>query len=222
MNRRKNIITKLLKRDKRWNLKKNGGLKTQYISKEYQDKLAVLTAQDIVDYWYSDKMKKSWFNSTLELDMLIKKEYEFVWESALRGWLTDWEKTAIGCLALAIIFDQFPLNMFRGKAKSFQTEENAVKVTKLAIEQGFLAQLKTEQLAFLIMPLMHSENLTDQDLSVELFKKYNLTENLKFAEHHREIVKTYGRFPHRNQILDRKNSKNEQNYLAIQSPFNSY
>lgn len=214
MNRKKKIITKLNKHYKRAKIKKNGGGKSQYISKDDQKKLAMTSPKDIIDYWYSDKIKAGWFNSTIELDTEIKTKYEFLWESGLKGFIDNWQDTAEGCLALAIIFDQLPLNMFRGKAKSYQTESNAIKITKHAIEQNFLTELKKEQLAFIIMPLMHSENLEDQNLSVELFKKYNLVENLIFAEQHQKIIQTFGRFPHRNQILDRNSSKKEQDYLV--------
>ena len=181
--------------------------------------MAETSAKEVIDYWYSDKIKASWFNSTPQIDVEIKTKYEFLWESALKGLVDNWQQTAEGCLALCIIFDQLPLNMYRGKAKSFQTERKAIKITKYAIEQGFLTNIKAEQLAFIIMPLMHSENLDDQNLSVELFKQYNLTENISFAEHHQNIIKTYGRFPHRNQILERKTTKKEQKYLNSEKAF---
>ena len=130
-----------------------------------------ITPQLIIEYWYSDEVKSKWFNSTDKLDKEIKEKFEPVWKAAIRGEYKHWKETAQGCLALAIIFDQFPLNMFRGDVKSFSTESMAVKVSKHAIEQGFDQELGKENVTFLYMPLMHSENIDDQNLSVSLFEK---------------------------------------------------
>ncbi|OZB83143.1 MAG: hypothetical protein B7X28_02610 [Halothiobacillus sp. 13-55-253] len=146
---------------------------------------------DILDYWYSDFMQKHWFASTPALDEL----------------------------ALVIVLDQFPLNMFRGKPESFRTERKAIDVTLNALKKGFDKQLSKDRLSFLFMPLMHSEKLEEQDLSVALFHRYGLTGNIKFAEHHREIVRMYGRFPHRNAILGRKSIPAEIEYLASKDAF---
>jgi uncharacterized protein (DUF924 family) len=177
------------------------------------------TPQTILDYWYSDRVKKHWFSSTEELDKEIKEKYESVWKSAIRGELNDWKKSAEGCLALAIIFDQFPLNMFRGEVESFSTEAMAVKVSKLAIGKGFDQEIEKDKVAFLYMPLMHSENIDDQNLSVSLFEKAGLEENAKFAKHHRGIVQQFGRFPHRNEILQRESSQSEIDYLNSDEAF---
>ena len=178
-----------------------------------------VTPESIIEYWYSDKIKSGWFNSTEKLDKEIKDNYEYVWKNAIRGEYKDWKNTAEGCLALAIICDQFPLNMFRGEVESFSTETMAVKVAKHAIEKGFDQAINKEQLAFLYMPLMHSENIDDQNLSVNLFKKSGLIENWKFAKHHRGIVEKFGRFPHRNKILQRESSQDEIDYLNSDQAF---
>ena len=174
---------------------------------------------EIIDYWYSDRIKKHWFSSTPDLDNEIRNRYENLWERASAGELDEWINTPEGCLALVIILDQFPLNMFRGQAKSFQTENKAIEVARIAIKNDFAEKLSIDRLSFLIMPLMHSENIEDQDLSVNLFEKYKLTSNLKFAQHHRSIVKKYGRFPHRNKILGRKNTSAENEYLMSNNAF---
>ena len=133
--------------------------------------------------------------------------------------MNDWKDSAEGCLALAIIFDQLPLNMFRGEVKSFSTESMAVKVSKHAIDNGFDELTGTDKLAFLYMPLMHSENIDDQNLSVSLFEKAGLEDNAKFARHHRGIVEKFGRFPHRNEILQRESSQDEIDYLNSDEAF---
>jgi len=173
----------------------------------------------VIDYWYSEEVRKHWFSSTPELDNGIKNNYENLWENAGSGKLDEWKQTAEGCLALAIILDQMPLNMFRNTAKCFKTERKAIEITLFAIDNGFDKKINNDKLPFLIMPLMHSEILADQDLSVKLFEKYNLHSNLRFAQHHREIIRKYSRFPHRNKILGRESTKEELEYLASENSF---
>ncbi|MDH5180583.1 MAG: DUF924 domain-containing protein [Gammaproteobacteria bacterium] len=178
-----------------------------------------MNPMQIIDYWYSDEMRKHWFASTPELDYEIKSNYEKIWESAGAGNLDEWRNTPEGCLALTIILDQMPLNMFRGTARSFATEGKAVEVALFAVENDFDEQISADKLPFLFMPFMHSENLEHQDLSVKLFSKHNLQDSLKFALHHRDIVLKYGRFPHRNKILGRESTKEEMEYLASEDSF---
>ena len=172
---------------------------------------------DVIKYWFSEKSRQHWFSSTPEMDNEIKQRYGQLWTSAASGELNDWQDSPQGCLALIIVLDQFPLNMFRGKAKSFQTEEMAVEVALKAIKKGYDEILNTEELLFLFMPLMDSENLEHQDIQVKLFEKYDF--NDEYSKHHRNIVKRFGRFPHRNDILGRKSSKDEVEYLLSDSAF---
>lgn len=175
---------------------------------------------DIIDFWFSERMRKHWFNSTPEIDAELKTKFASLWQRAAAGELDTWMTSADGCLALCIVLDQLPLNMFRAQPKSFSTETQAVEVTLFAIEQGFDKQIAKDQLSFLFMPLMHSENSEHQDLSVKKFTEFDLTGNIRFAEHHRGIVKQFGRFPHRNAILGRDSSAKEVDYLNSKHAFN--
>jgi len=179
----------------------------------------LLTPESIIEFWYAEEVKKKWFNSDSQFDEKIKSNYEESWENALRGEYISWSESAIGCLALVIILDQFPLNMFRGEVKSFSSEAMAIKIAKKAIEREFDKEIEIEKLSFLYMPLMHSENMDDQNQCVELFEQAGLKENARFAKHHRDIVKAYGRFPHRNKILQRQSSEKEVNYLNSEDAF---
>ena len=172
---------------------------------------------DVIDYWFSEKSKQFWFASTPSIDKEITSRYETVWEKAASGGLSSWGETADGSVALIIILDQFPLNMFRGKAKGFKTESIAVEVALNAIDNGFDEEMDNEKLLFLFMPLMHSENLDHQNLQVYLFEKYNF--NLEFSKHHRDLVKKFGRFPHRNEILGRMSTMEELDYLLSDNAF---
>jgi uncharacterized protein (DUF924 family) len=179
----------------------------------------MLTPQDILDFWYAEDMRSKWFASTPQLDSAIRARFESLWEAAVRGELAAWRSSPEGCLALAIILDQFPLNMFRGTAQSFSSEGQAIALAKHAIAQGYDRQIDKAQLAFLYLPLMHSEDLADQDLSVELFAAAGLENNLHFAQHHRDIVRRFGRFPHRNAILGRASTPQEIAYLNSPEAF---
>jgi uncharacterized protein (DUF924 family) len=130
-----------------------------------------------------------------------------------------WKQTAEGCLALILLFDQFPLNMFRGTAESFATEAQAIELTLYGIEHGYDDQLPDKQLNFFYMPLMHSESLVHQKLAVEKFIQVGLDANIRFAKHHRDIIERFGRFPHRNMILDRESSPAELDYLKSKEAF---
>ena len=172
---------------------------------------------DVIKYWFSEKSRQHWFSSTPEIDNEIKRRYETLWMSAASGELDDWQDSPQCCLALIIVLDQFPLNMFRGETKGFQTEKIAVEVALKAIDNGFDENLNTEELLFLFMPLMHSENLEHQNMQVKLFEKYDFKD--EYSKQHRNIVKRCRRFPHRNDILGRKSTADEIEYLLSDSAF---
>jgi len=178
-----------------------------------------MIAEEIIRFWYSERIKKQWFNSSVALDTEIRENYESIWQLALDDKLSDWSDSAQGCLALAIILDQFPLNMFRGSPKAFSSEAKAIAISHLAIAKDYLKQIPSAQLSFLIMPLMHSEDLAEQKLSVQMFEKYQLKNNIRFAHHHHDLIKRFGRFPHRNKILGRENTAEEMAYLNSSNAF---
>lgn len=179
----------------------------------------MITPQDILEFWFAADMRSKWFASTPQLDASIKEQFEPTWEAAVNGELDDWLSNPDGCLALAIVLDQFPLNMFRGTAKSFSSEAKSRDVARHAIGQGYDKQIDPSRLAFLYMPFMHSEDLAGQDFSVQLFEAAGLENNLRFAKHHRELVRRFGRFPHRNAILGRTSTPEELDYLNSTEAF---
>ncbi|MDH3947825.1 MAG: DUF924 domain-containing protein [Gammaproteobacteria bacterium] len=177
------------------------------------------SADSIVEFWFSDKVRPLWFQSTPEFDAELRDRFESVWQQAAAGKLDIWATTVEGALALVIVLDQFPLNMFRGDALCFSTEAKSREIANLAIENNLDVDLTDEQKAFLYMPFMHSESLVDQDKSVALYEAAGLAENLKFAKHHRDIVRRFGRFPHRNEILGRPSTEEELAYLQSDEAF---
>ncbi len=174
---------------------------------------------EIVDYWFSEPVAKLWFKSTPQFDRQLRDSYETLWQRARDGELEHWRDSAIGCLALVILLDQLPLNMFRGEARCYSTEAASIEVARHALAQGFDRELEGKQRAFLYMPFMHSEALEDQELALQLFDQPGLEDNLRFARHHHDIVQRFGRFPHRNEALGRVNTPAENEYLQSKEAF---
>lgn len=181
--------------------------------------MTLATSDDVLAFWFSEPVKPLWFDSTPEFDKELQDKYLGTYQAALNGELSEWEKSPQGALALVICLDQFALNMFRGKVEGFAGEEPSRQVAARAIERGFDKSLDEVQKGFLYMPYMHSEDLTDQDRVVELFTLAGMENNLKWANHHRDIVKRFGRFPHRNAILGRQSTPEEIAYLQSDEAF---
>ena len=175
--------------------------------------------QALVDFWFSETASQYWFKSTEAFDRQLRDDYAGLWQQAKDGQLDSWEAQPMGCLALVILLDQLPLNMFRGTAKSFSTEAQSRQVAALAIDRGFDVDMDSKQKGFLYMPFMHSEDLQDQERSVDLFEQPGLEDNYRFAKHHYGIVERFGRFPHRNEILGRESSGAEIEYLNSKQGF---
>ncbi|MDX1823596.1 MAG: DUF924 family protein [Thiohalomonadales bacterium] len=173
----------------------------------------------IVEFWFSDAVRPLWFNSTLEFDKQLRDRFEPVWQQAVQGKLDSWAENAEGALALVILLDQIPLNIYRGDPRSFSTEAKARDIAARVIEKSWDRELTDEQKAFLYMPFMHSESLEDQNRSVKLYEAAGLKDNLKFAKHHRDLIHRFGRFPHRNKILGRQSTAAENTYLASDEAF---
>ena len=179
----------------------------------------MITPDDVLTLWFSERVKSLWFDSTPEFDQELRDKFQDTYRAALEGELSDWERSAEGALALVICLDQFPLNMFRGKPESFAGEALSRQVSARAIDRGFDQELEGPRKAFLYLPFMHSEDMEDQDRVVELFDRAGLENNLHWAKHHREIVRRFGRFPHRNAILGRDSTPEELGYLASDEAF---
>lgn len=175
--------------------------------------------QEIITFWFSERARPMWFNSTAEFDEEVRERFLATWQAAAAGELDSWQEHPEGALALVIVLDQFPLHMFRGKPESFSTSERALAVATEAVDRGMDGELENAQLPFLYLPLMHSERMADQDRSVALFETPGLEDNLRFARHHRELIRRFGRFPHRNAILGRSSTAEELEYLNSKEAF---
>jgi len=174
---------------------------------------------EVVAFWFAEDVKPLWFAATPEFDKALRERFLTTYRAAANEQLQEWEETASGALALVIVLDQFPLNMFRGQPESFVTEAASREVADRAIARGFDQELPLEQRQFLYLPFMHSEALADQDRSVRLYEQPGLEDNLRYAHHHRDLIRRFGRFPHRNAILGRVSTAEESAYLASSEAF---
>lgn len=172
-----------------------------------------------LDFWFSEETAKRWFRSTPEFDEMLRQRYEVDVIAALENRLDDLAQSVEGALALVILLDQLPLNIYRGQPQSFAGEAKAREVAGAAIERGWDKNLGDKQKAFLYIPFMHSEDPDDQDRSVALYRAAGLKDNLRWAEHHRNIVQRFGRFPHRNVILGRNSTQEEIAWLQSEEAF---
>jgi uncharacterized protein (DUF924 family) len=178
------------------------------------------TPEDILDFWFSERTRPLWFAKEPDFDEAIRRRFMMTFQAAAEGRLADWEKAPYSALALVIVLDQVPLNMFRHSPHAFSTEAEALRVAKAAVAQGFDCELTDEQKQFLYLPFMHSENREDQQRSVALFAAAGLKDALQYAIGHKEIVDRFGRFPHRNRILGRESTPEEIEFL--QQPGSSF
>ncbi|HEY5804738.1 MAG TPA: DUF924 family protein [Lysobacter sp.] len=173
------------------------------------------TPHDILTFW-QDAGYERWFSRDEVFDARCREEWLATHHRAARRELDDWMDTAEGALALAILLDQIPRNVFRGSGHAYATDPLARRYAALAIERGFDHQVDPALRVFLYMPFEHSEVLADQERSVELAASIggDAGQNyLDYARRHRDVIARFGRFPHRNRELGRINTAEEQDYL---------
>lgn len=168
----------------------------------------------ILDFWFSEQSRPLWFTRDDAFDRTIAEHFQQDYRRVADGDLSAFPPTPEGALALVILLDQFPRNMFRGDARSFATDAAARATAEGAIKAGFDTGLTGEQRQFLYMPFMHSEDLEDQKHCVRLFMtRGDSGSALDFAVRHLRIVERFGRFPHRNAVLGRESTAEERAFL---------
>ena len=167
---------------------------------------------DILAFW-RDAGPERWYKRDDGFDAEVRRHYLALWRQAAAGELASWEASDDGALALIIVLDQFPRNMFRGDAETYASDAQAREVAQRAVGRGVDARVEPALRQFLYLPFMHSEQLPDQLRCIELSRKAGDAENLKWAEHHAGIIRRFGRFPHRNRILGRATTPDEQAFL---------
>ncbi|MEX0840960.1 MAG: DUF924 family protein [Xanthobacteraceae bacterium] len=168
--------------------------------------------ESILAFWFEAGPKK-WFTKDAAFDAEIREKFRPTYEAAAQGQLAGREATAEGALALTIVLDQFPRNIFRGSPRAFATDASARGVADRAITRGFDRQMELPKRNFFYLPFMHSENLADQERCIDLCRQAGDENTLKYAELHADIIRRFGRFPHRNAVLGRTTTPEEQAFL---------
>jgi uncharacterized protein (DUF924 family) len=180
-----------------------------------------MTADDVLAFWFrgdNGAFREQWFKKDAAFDAAIRERFGLAVEAARDGALDSWAATADGALALVILLDQFPRNIHRGSHLAFAGDAHARHIARAAIAAGMEAGLTRVQRCFLYLPFEHSEEAEDQDLSVRLFATVaddpQMPTVLDYAERHREVIRRFGRFPHRNAALGRESTAEETTWLA--------
>ncbi|QFR34580.1 DUF924 family protein [Ancylobacter sp. TS-1] len=168
---------------------------------------------DILDFWRAAGPER-WFEKDDAFDAAIRARFLDAYEAAAAGELDGWEETAEGSYALILLLDQFPRNLFRGSPRAFATDAAARNVADRAVARGFDRAFDLPERRFLYMPFMHSEELADQERCLALCEAADDPEGVHHAVVHRDIIRDFGRFPHRNPVLGRDSSDEEHAFLA--------
>lgn len=169
-------------------------------------------ATAILDFWREAGPEK-WFAKDDAFDALIRRRFLVEVEAAARGELNAWEETPEGVYALLLLLDQFPRNLYRGSSQAFAADPLALAVAERAIARDFDRAFENPERRFIYMPFMHSEDLADQQRCIALCEAADDPEGVKFAVIHRDIIRDFGRFPHRNPVLGRQSSAEERRFL---------
>ena len=181
-----------------------------------QKEREIATVKDILHFWFEESTPKEWFTKSDEFDAQIKTRFGADYDTVAAGGFSDWRASASGCIALCILLDQFPRNMFRNNPKTFATDPLAREIARHALAQKFDAEdeLTDDHRCFLYLPFEHSEAIGDQRLSLQLFQERTKDERyIEYAKRHLVVIERFGRFPHRNKVLDRESTAEEIEFL---------
>ena len=170
------------------------------------------TAEDVIAFWFEEISPKQQFVKDEEFDAEIKRRFGLL-HRRLKKDVTSFASTPQGALAAILVFDQFSRNMFRGSGKAFETDPLALSIAKDLIAKGLDKKMSDNHRVFVYMPFMHAETLEDQEQSLALFTKLGIQSNINYAIKHLDVIKEFGRFPHRNQALDRASTAEEMAFI---------
>ena len=174
--------------------------------------------EKILHFWFVETPDEKKFQKDLKFDQVIKNRFLNDYELARQNKLNDWQETARGCLALIILLDQFSRNLFRKSGKAFEQDEKSRSVLLKIITSNFLDKMSESERLFALLPLIHSESISDHEKAYELMEKYlknhsDLEKIKKFWVDHTAVIKRFGRYPHRNEVLNRVSSDDEVKFL---------
>jgi len=188
--------------------------------------MPVATAAEVLAFWFGlpgepdfAQVRSQWFRKDAAFDEAIRSRFLASVEAALAGSLADWANSAPGVLALLILLDQFPRNLFRNQAQAFAGDQAARRLADMALAQGWGQEFSALEKVFVYLPFEHAESLADQERSLALFSELAASNPgcegfLDYARRHHEVIVRFGRFPHRNAALGRSSTPEELSYLA--------
>ena len=167
----------------------------------------------ILQFWFEEIDKSQWWVKNEKFDEGMRQRFLEIHKKAVNCELYEWRTTSEGALAEIIVLDQFSRNMFRDKPESFAHDSLALALSQTAITLGFDSELSPEKRSFLYMPFMHSESLVIHSVAKTLFAKLGNSSSIDFEKRHRAIIEKFGRYPHRNEILGRVSTPEEEDFL---------
>ena len=170
--------------------------------------------EDVLNFWFNEIKSYQWWKKDKQFDHLIRERFLGVHDKAISGELAKWRNSFRGRLAEIIILDQFSRNIYRNTPLAYKNDKYTLILSQNAIKNGIEKKINDEELLFIYMPFMHSESISKQIVSVDLFKKLGLKKNIKSALRHYDVIQKFGRFPHRNIILNRKSTVEEKEFLS--------
>ena len=192
--------------------------------------MPVRTPSEVLEFWFSEQARPHWFEKNAAFDEAIRARFEDTVRAASTGELDHWAQAAPGALALVIVLDQFPRNIYRGSARAFAADARARAIADQAVARRLDQDTPLERRGFLYMPFEHSESLSDQQRSIALFQAWaeahdgaareRALEMMPYVHRHAEIIRRFGRFPHRNEALGRESTEAETAFLR--EPMSSF
>jgi uncharacterized protein (DUF924 family) len=168
---------------------------------------------EVYNFWFNTLTPKDWYRKSDKLDKLIKDKFQKIHTMATKNELARWRRSPKGTLSEVIVLDQFSRNIYRDQAQAFQSDSQALCLAQNAIEKGLHNHLNLQERMFLYMPFMHSESQSIHDKAVEIFQEPGLEDSLDYEQKHFDIIKKFGRYPHRNIILKRDSTQEEITFL---------
>ena len=172
-----------------------------------------MTPEDVLAWWFAPETKAEWFAGGEAFDAAVRGRLGPLFARAARGELDGWAVEPCGLLALVILLDQVPRNIFRGTPRAFEGDARALALARLAVDRGLDRGFSVDERLFLYLPFEHAEDLADQERSVALFRALGDADYLDYAIRHLAVIERFGRFPHRNAILGRASTAAELAFL---------
>jgi len=169
--------------------------------------------KQIIDFWFNELEPKQWWLKDEAFDLSVQKRFGPLHKQAKAGELFQWRETALGSLSEIIVLDQFSRNIYRNQPESFASDPMALSLAQVAVSKGFDLEISPTERTFLYLPFMHSESPLIHEEALKLYESLGNPNNLEFENQHKKIIDRFGRYPHRNDILGRKSTLEEIEFL---------